>query len=622
VHNRQKITTFVTATLPSSSRLRTVYKTNSWFSSAYHFPSYPLFAFPGAYKFSEQGLSVAYPLPNATQNAVFGVFDEWCHLNIGGKVTDAKITGYGDWNVEIAVVEPLGTWQVSLIQGFPFAYLSMPQKNLHIFCRSVTIAKTQKGVLVTRGQQRMIIEGNGATSVDLRSATDVDLASDRKQYRIAFLPSGDDQVALFEKQAWQPIKQTRMEWQVDPSKKVIQTTYRWITGTNQPLLFTIWPHMQVVSPSLSQRGSYQTVYGELRLVEGNAFTTVLPFPDLPETFSKVTNASYQEAIRSQVQKDTLLYMDVKSDPPPGVYFRGTWLGGLTSLIQLADLYDLRVEREQLLNKLEEVIKMSVTNFTYNPTLHLYVATNAEFGNEKGNDHHFHYGYYIRAAAVLLRFRPYLSKGLSPVIGEMVDDIASTNRDQERYPFLRTFSPYEGHSWADGEAKFDDGNNQESTSEALNAWYAVAIWGKITKNSQTEQTGTWLFAQELRAAQVYWFGINNPFPNGYQHQMASLVWGGKREFATWFSPDPMHIYGIQLLPITPASGYLATLANQRTIGEIQALVKEPQKHEWGDLYTSFLSFFDKKGAQTLLGDVRSAAGMKIRSLLYQTVYQNL
>jgi endoglucanase Acf2 len=36
----------------------------------------------------------------------------------------------------------------------------------------------------------------------------------------------------------------------------------------------------------------------------------------------------------------------------------------------------------------------------------------------------------------------------------------------------------------------------------------------------------------------------------------INWGGKRDYATWFSPEPSAILGIQLIPMSPSSSYLA------------------------------------------------------------------
>ncbi|QQR78666.1 MAG: hypothetical protein IPJ68_00020 [Candidatus Moraniibacteriota bacterium] len=126
----------------------------------------------------------------------------------------------------------------------------------------------------------------------------------------------------------------------------------------------------------------------------------------------------------------------------------------------------------------------------------------------------------------------------PILNEMALDIANTDRSSDRYPFLRHFSPYAGHSWADGEALFQDGNNQESSSEALNAWYRPLALG-----SDRPRSLCYYGAESLRARTprhpVILVWRRECFSVEYRHPIVSLVWGGKRDYATRFSADPMH-----------------------------------------------------------------------------------
>ncbi|HEX7210899.1 MAG TPA: glycosyl hydrolase, partial [Propionibacteriaceae bacterium] len=54
---------------------------------------------------------------------------------------------------------------------------------------------------------------------------------------------------------------------------------------------------------------------------------------------------------------------------------------------------------------------------------------------------------------------------------------------------RTFDAYAGHSWASGTAPFADGNNQESSSEAITAWTGLALWAKASANPNLETEAT-------------------------------------------------------------------------------------------------------------------------------------
>ena len=118
--------------------------------------------------------------------------------------------------------------------------------------------------------------------------------------------------------------------------------------------------------------------------------------------------------------------------------------------------------------------------------------------------------------------------------------------------------YAGHSWASGTSPFADGNNQESSSEAITAWTGLALWAKSSSATPTLETeATWMLSTEAQAGLDYWTNFDNAEPvySGYGHKIVSLNWGGKRDYATWFSPEPAAMLGILVIPMSPASTYL-------------------------------------------------------------------
>src|SRR4029453_12070925 len=111
-----------------------------------------------------------------------------------------------------------------------------------------------------------------------------------------------------------------------------------------------------------------------------------------------------------------------------------------------------------------------------------------FGSEEFNDHHFHYGYFLYAAGVVAADDPELTRQLAPVMNLVAADLGST-ADNGLFPNRRTFDAYAGHSWASGTSPFADGNNQESSSEAVTAWTGLALWAKASGNTALETEAT-------------------------------------------------------------------------------------------------------------------------------------
>jgi endoglucanase Acf2 len=221
-----------------------------------------------------------------------------------------------------------------------------------------------------------------------------------------------------------------------------------------------------------------------------------------------------------------------------------------------------------------------------------------------NDHHFHYGYFIRAAAEVARLDPEWAKKWEPMVMMVIRDIASPSRTDTMFPYIRCFDKYAGHSWASGDANFADGNNQESSSESLNAWYGMMLWGEATGNKTVRDTGLALFNTERTAVEEYWFDVSGTnFPKDFPQVALGMIWGGKGAFATWFSGDIDCIHGINWLPFTPASIYMGrhpdyVKKNHDRIVEKRAEGKN-YNNGWGDLVVMFNALSDPASASAYM-----------------------
>lgn len=563
-------------------------KTNSWLSGLYSFPSFPVFAYPGVFQIDAKGIHTGIPNVTAVEKTVYGSFIPQCLISFGNQIEKSVVYSYSDWGVTMRLSGKDFTADVHIVQGSPFVYIT----------DSGTASFDCPSEFSSRYEFQSFGEG---------------------KYRLTILPFEKDFMKeTLTNLSWDPIIDTQMIHSQKGNE--IKTTLHYLTASGSETAIAMMPHQVSETTSKIQvLGHYQTALGSMNLSLAKSIELTSSVPNLPFGFTGITDSKQKNEIVTAISNDTTSLL--KEETPPGVYFRGTYLGALTTLSQLADVYEMKEEKDKILVRLEEVLHQELDLVNYDQEKTMLVASNAEFGHEFGNDHHFHWGYYIRAAAILGTYKPETIAWMSPKIIEMISDIAETDRVSTKYPYLRSYSPYDGHSWADGRGQFADGNNQESTSEALNAWYGVSLWGHVIKNTNVENLGTWLFSQELSGTKSYWFGYENPFPSGYGHPMSSLVWGGKRDFATWFSGQPMHIYGIQFLPITPASVYLKELPNANANIADMNKNGDAVSHEWGDLFVSYVSFTNPNQAISFLGNVKSNAGMKLKSLLLQTVYSN-
>lgn len=95
-----------------------------------------------------------------------------------------------------------------------------------------------------------------------------------------------------------------------------------------------------------------------------------------------------------------------------------------------------------------------------------------------NDHHFHLGYHIYAAAAVAHFDPQWGRDHFEQVLLLVRDIANPSHDDAFFPTFRNKDWYQGSSWASGIAVSPlNGRNQESSSEAIAAYEGVALFGR-------------------------------------------------------------------------------------------------------------------------------------------------
>ena len=64
---------------------------------------------------------------------------------------------------------------------------------------------------------------------------------------------------------------------------------------------------------------------------------------------------------------------------------------------------------------------------------------------------------------------------------LMQDYMNHDASDLRFPVLRSFDRYAGHSWAHGFGSFAEGNNLESTGEAINSWVAAYHIAQLENN---------------------------------------------------------------------------------------------------------------------------------------------
>lgn len=321
-------------------------------------------------------------------------------------------------------------------------------------------------------------------------------------------------------------------------------------------------------------GTFDTAYGRAPACAATRWEwsapTVAPAAGFDlESVSSERRTELLEAVRNDLAATEPL--------PADTYYGGKALARLGAMLTLARSLDDAELAAQIADRLWTELQpwtdvqgcaaRAERCFVFDDRLNLVVGKVASFGSEEGNDHHFHYGYFLAAGAALVAERPELLPELTPVLDVLAADIAGGGADLSA---IRVFDPYRGHAWAGGLSIFADGNNQESSSESVNAWNSLALWAQARGADELEARAQWLLSSEADSATRLWLDPDlSAAPPAFTPSMVSLNWSGKRDYATWFSAEPSAILGIQLLPLTQVS--LAYLPDDPD--RVRALVDE-------------------------------------------------
>ncbi|KAK7381132.1 hypothetical protein VNO78_33658 [Psophocarpus tetragonolobus] len=239
---------------------------------------------------------------------------------------------------------------------------------------------------------------------------------------------------------------------------------------------------------------------------------------------------------------------------------------------------------------------------------------ADFGFGVYNDHHYHLGYFLYGIAVLAKIDPVWGRKYKPqAYALMADFMTLSRRSNSNYTRLRCFDLYKLHSWAGGLTEFADGRNQESTSEAVNAYYSATLMGLAYGDTHLVAIGSTLTALEIHASQMWWHVKegDNLYGEDFekQNKVVGVLWANKRDSGLWFAPPEWKEcrLGIQLLPLLPISE--ALFSNGDFVKELvewtlPALNREGVGEGWKGFVYALQGIYDNEGA---LQKIRSLNG---------------
>jgi endo-1,3(4)-beta-glucanase len=371
----------------------------------------------------------------------------------------------------------------------------------------------------------------------------------------------------------------------------VDGTYGWYTlswqkggvQTQDLLMFALPHHMQSLSdqttPSVTDVKLMTTVKGTSVAIKGSSWTMVEPklavdmefAPYQPEYGSiRAVSADAVAAITaagtSELQQnmsemsnlDSMYYSGKELAKYAGIVFAVNDMAKNASLAQ-EGLARLKIAMARFVDNkqkfplvYEEAWGGAASSASYDTG-----DSGQDFGNSFYNDHHFHYGYHVYAAAVIAYLDPtWLKEGTNKAwVNTLVRDYGNSITDDPYFPFSRNFDFYHGHSWAKGLFASADGKDQESSSEDTMASYAIKMWGSVIGDKAMESRGNLMLAIQARSLDNYYLyrDSNEVQPREYiGNRAAGILFENKIDHVTYFGNNIEYIQGINMIPIMPFS----------------------------------------------------------------------
>ncbi len=577
----------------------------------------------------------AYRIPEPYRE----VFDGMAVGSSVGNQLQAYLKDFSDGSVTVQWrSEATPVMEATFVHGSPYVYFTALDGELIL--RTHAADGDQKGIFhrgdntlglwtdVAGNRHYFLLVGDESTRFSSVAGNDIRV-SHGKQLTVALLPLSkgtpdETMIRTFTDYARQRVDEVRIDYAVNRRTNQVTVTHQYrFNGDSVTTLAGMLPLHWKNSTQTATDYQVRSARGLTRFAATDQFSYTLPFvgvlPFFPAGIGDYDPAQLRALITGFVNQGPAQWNTHKD-----TYWTGKMLGRAAELAAIARDHDMVAEADQLIDwlkrEMEDWFRADTSGeldsskyFVYDQDWNTLLGFNESFfAHQQLNDHHFHYGYFVRAAAEVCRVEPdwCSARQYGPMVELLIRDYAA-GRDDPLFPYLRNFDPAYGFSWASGNANFVLGNNNESTSEAANAYGAIILYGLITGQQALVDRGIYLHASSTATYWEYWNNIDrhtgkgadyDNFPPEYTKPTTSIIWGNGHVFTTWFSEAYAHILGIQGLPLSPLVLHIGQhadyLKDYVTLGLSESTNGKPSglpANQWPDVWWNIWAMTDGAAA---------------------------
>ena len=537
--------------------------------------------------------------------------------------------------------------EATFVHGSPYVYFKAYAGNLVV--RTLRSNGGEKGTFYNQGNtlgiwtnvagvvNNFLVVGEGTTSFSGTTGSEIGVNNSAKELTLVYLPdsgvgsASSSMINKFASKARNKVAALNIDYQVNRATNEITVSHNYVDdqGSLVDTFVGLHPlHWKNTSQATSNY-KIRSARGILKFADVDQFNYQIPYVGVLPTMPTIDGSFDQQTLEGLVTEFVNQGSNTWNTSADGSLYEGTYWSGknygkVAELSAIARSIGMTTEANEMLVWLKAELSEWFTAesngqlkakkyFVYDSDWNTLFGFDEEYGShQRLADHHFHYGYFVRAAAEICRVDAAWcgQDQYGPMIELLIRDYAA-DKDDQLFPHMRNFDPANGFSWADGKMNFIRGNNNESTSEAATAYGAIILYGLATGNNALTEKGMYLHASTGATYWEYWNnldGYNNVsadadnFYPGYAHLTTSIIWGDGVDFATWFSGAYAHILGIQGLPSSPLilhvgihaeymEDYVSLGLRESSNGKPSGLVDD----QWRDLWWNLWAMTDADAA---------------------------
>jgi endo-1,3(4)-beta-glucanase len=639
---------------PLWGKIQAPFPTNQWLTDlVLGKGGNPIMPLPYYMKATPNGFEFGYPNRSATDKFVLTSFVHDLSFKVKSTPCERILHDYDPMTVTMQYINkgmncPVMTFPIAygspyvtvLYQNTDFPLLDTSHAILSVNNSPVpcTVSGSQFEIIMNNGKTWMVYLLDGQTTFNVTTNQLVATQPYNGIMRAALLLSMEDATNLQLHSGAVPVG-SKISYEV--TGDLAQITFKWLVEKRAAidLLTMALPHHKesLGKPkNFIMKNSYETIKGKMTGVVGDEWV-------LQEELTKTRWFEKTQFSDQTVQILQTVLKEDKSMTPKAqdTYFFGKEIAAMGRLALIADQIGDNTTAKEIRDSMKKFLTPRLEGqcndtLIYDSTWGGIISSEGiknsgnEFGQGWYNDHHFHYGYWIYAAAVIAKEDKEWGSKYSDFILDLIRDIANPSNDDIYFPVTRNKDWYLGHSWASGLFEFGDDKNQESTSEAVNAYYAVHLWGAAVGDEFTSNLGRVLLATEIRSSQKYWHMYPENFdvydPVFAKNSVVGVLWSSKVDYSTWFGANVEFIHLIQMLPFTPISSQLlesAWIKYEFPILETVLTRKNPPLEDgWRGLLYMAQAIIDPESAWKNIQTLKTFDDGNSRTNAYQWVLTQL